>query len=68
MGGFSAFTEAPEGDLKGHVQGLFWALFGLINIAVMKIWACIKLTMYFIIWENKNRIDAEINRLEAADL
>ena len=66
--GLNTLTNAPEDNLKEHVEGLFWALFGLINIAIMKLWAYIKFTMYFIIWDSKNRVEAEINKLEAEDL
>ena len=68
LGGIHTFTNAPEDDLKQHVEGLFWGLFGMINIAVMKLWANTTLTMYFIIWDRKNRIEGEINKLEAEDL
>ena len=38
------------------------------NVVVIKLWAQIKLTMHFIIWDRENRIKAEINKLEAEDL
>ena len=66
--GLGIVINAPENDLKQHTIGLFLALAGLINIAVMKLWAHIRLTMYFIIWDRKNRIEAEILKSEAADL
>jgi hypothetical protein len=68
LGGIYTFTNAPEDNLKQHVEGLFWGLFGMINIAVMKLWANTTLTMYFIIWDRKNRIEGEINKLESVDL
>jgi hypothetical protein len=66
--GINTIISAPENSLKQHAMGLFLALTGIINVAVMKLWAHIRLTMYFIIWDRKNRIDAEIRKSEAADL
>jgi hypothetical protein len=34
----------------------------------MKIWANIKLTMYFIIWDRNNTIEAEIIKSELQDM
>jgi hypothetical protein len=66
--GINTIISAPENGLKQHVMGLFLALVGIINVAVIKLWAHIRLTMYFIIWDRKNRIEAEIRKSEAADL
>ena len=66
--GFNTINEAPEDNLKQHVMGLFLALFGIIHITLMKIWAHIRLTMYFLIWDSKNRIENEIRKSEALDL
>ncbi len=68
MGGGSIILDAPENDLKEHAWGLFLAILGIVNIAVIKLWAHIRLTMYFIIWDRNNRIEAEMNKLEAEDL
>jgi hypothetical protein len=66
--GLSTINEAPEGDLKEHVMGLLIVLFGLIQITLMKIWAHIKLTMLYQIWDGQNRIENEIRKSQAADL
>lgn len=66
--GIEIVMGAPENNLKKHTIGLILALVGLINIAVMKLWAHIILTTYFIIWDSKNRIEYEIRKSEAADL
>ncbi len=66
--GVEILMNAPENSLKQHAIGLLLAVVGIVNIAVMKLWAHIRLTMYFIIWDRKNRIEAEINKLEAEDL
>jgi len=68
MSGVNIIIEAPEGDLKQHVMGLFLALLGVSQITLMKIWAHIKLSMYFTIWDSQNRIENEIRKSEAADL
>ena len=66
--GYCILQNAPEDNLKQHAIGLFLAVVGIVNVAVIKLWAHIILTMYFIIWDSKNRIEAEINKLEAEDL
>jgi len=68
IAGYNILKDAPENDLKEHAWGLFLAIVGIVNIAVIKLWAHIRLTMYFMIWDRNNRIEAEINKLEAADL
>jgi len=59
---------APENNIKAHFLGLFLAIDGTVQVILIKIWAHIKLSMFRIIWDSKNRIDAEINKLEAQDL
>jgi len=68
IGGINIIAEAPEGDLKEHVMGLFLALFGIIQITLMKIWAHIRLTTLYLIWDSQNRIENEIRKSQAADL
>ena len=58
----------PANNLKALFLGLFLAIDGTIQITLIKMWAHIKLSMYRIIWDSKNRIEAEINKLEAEDL
>jgi uncharacterized membrane protein len=66
--GLSTINEASEGDLKEHVMGLLVVLFALIQITLMKIWAHIRLTMLYQIWDSQNRIENEIRKSQAADL
>ncbi len=68
IGGANLIENAPENDLKQHAWGLFWAIAGIVNIAVIKLWAHIRLTMYFTIWDRKNWIESEIRKSEAEDL
>ena len=58
----------PANNLKALFLGLFLAIDGTIQITLIKMWAHIKLSMYRIIWDSKNRIEVEINKLEAEDL
>ena len=60
--------SAAQNNIKQQIEGSFWALFGLINIAVIKLWAHTKLSMYFIIWGIQNRIENEIRKSESQDL
>ena len=46
------------GNLRIIAFGLFLALTGVINIAVMKLWAHTRLSMYRIIWEMQNQKEA----------
>jgi len=66
--GYNILNNAPENSLKQHAIGLLLATVGIVNVAVIKLWAHIMLTMYFIIWDRENRLKAEINKLEAQDL
>jgi hypothetical protein len=59
---------APADNLKALFLGLFLAIDGCLQISLIKIWAHIKLSMFRIIWDRNNKIEAEINRLEAQDL
>ena len=58
----------PARYTKALFLGLFLAIDGTIQITLIKVWAYIKLSMYRIIWDSRNRIEAEINKLEAEDL
>jgi len=58
----------PADNLKALFLGLFLAIDGAVQIALIKIWAHIKLSMYRIIWDRNNRIEGEIKKLEAEDL
>ncbi len=66
--GMNTLFEAPEDSTKQQIEGAFWALFGLINVVMIKLWAHIRLTTYFLIWDRNNKIESEINKLEAQDL
>ena len=68
IGGANLIQNAPQDDLKQHAWGLFLAIVGIVNVAVIKLWAHIRLTMYFTIWDRKNWIDAEIRKSEAEDI
>ncbi len=48
--------------------GLFLIVFGLVNVAVVKLWAHTKILTYFMIWERRKWIEAEIKKSEAADI
>jgi len=59
---------APADNLKALFLGLFLAIDGCLQVSLIKIWAHIKLSMFRIIWDRNNKIEAEINKLEAQDL
>jgi len=64
--GLSKLTNSD--DTKGMLFGLFLALTGVINIALIKLWAHIRLVMYYTIWDSQNRLEAELNKSLASDL
>ena len=47
--------------------GLFLALVGVINIVLIKLWAHVRLVMYYIIWDRQNRLEAEFDKSLAED-
>ena len=53
---------APAGNLKAHILGLFLAIDGSVQITLIKIWAHIKLSMYRVLWDSKNRTELEIKK------
>jgi len=68
VSGFNRIQHASNDNIKQIAIGVCLVIVGIVNVAVIKLWAHIKLTMYFIIWDRENRIKAEINKLEAQDL
>ena len=66
--GLNTIAQASEDNLKQHIMGLFFALLGLSQITLMKIWAHIRLAMLYQIWDSRNRLENEIRKSEAADL
>lgn len=65
--GINNMLNAPDNDFKEIAMGLFLAIAGVLQIALIKLWAHIKLTTYFIIWDRNNTIDAEIKKSELQD-
>jgi predicted membrane channel-forming protein YqfA (hemolysin III family) len=68
IAGINMMMEASDSDLKEVAMGLFLAIAGIIQIALIKLWAHIKLTTYFIIWDRNNTIEAEIKKSELQDM
>ncbi len=66
--GVAIVLMAPKSDLKLHCIGVILAIEGIVNIALIKIWVQIRLSMFRIIWDRNNKIESEINKLEAQDL
>ena len=48
--------------------GLLLLLGGGIDLALAKIWAHVRLSMFWILWDSQNRLKAEMDRMSAADL
>lgn len=68
LGGLTAMSTAAPGDLKHLILGLFWALFGIINICMIKLWAHLRLVKCYMIWDSQNRTQAELDKMKSMDL
>jgi len=68
LNGIGMFMDAEPDDIKSHTLGLFIAMVGLVHIAVIKIWANIKISMLYTMWDSQNRIAAEMAKMESEDL
>ena len=68
LSGINMITEAVDGDIKGIAIGVVVTVFAIVQVALMKLWAAIRLTMYFIIWDRNNTIEAEIKKSELQDM
>ena len=66
--GIMIMILVPANNIKALLLGLFLAIDGSIQIALIKIWAHIKLSMFRIMWDSQNRLEAEMNKMEAKDL
>ncbi len=66
--GLALILVAPANNLKLHSFGAFLAIDGSFGIATIKIWAHIVLAMYRIIWDQNNKMEAEIRKSQAEDL
>lgn len=66
LGGLHSLMNST--GTKEMLMGLFMALVGIINIALIKLWAHVRLVMYYIIWDSQNRLEAELNKSIASDL
>ena len=68
FGGVATFERAADGDMKELAWGIFFIVLGLVNLGVMKIWAHIRLVMYYMIWDRNHWVEAEIKKSEEADM
>ena len=68
FGGLGTFQQAAEGDMEKIGWGIFLIVLGLVNVGVIKLWAHMKILTYFMIWERRKWIEAEIKKSEAADI
>ena len=68
FGGLATIEQATEGDMKQIGWGIFLIVLGLVNVGVIKIWAHLRLVMYYMIWDRNHWIEAEIKKSEAADI
>lgn len=66
--GVNLMLAAPSGNTKQLAFGLLLAIIGCIDIAVIKIWVHIKLSMYRTLWHQQNQLNAEMEKLEVEDL
>ena len=68
IAGWVVMMSAPPSDVRSMLVGLFLAIVGIVNVAVMKIWAHVRLCLYMMIWDRQNRLQRELDQMAAADL
>lgn len=68
LAGLSYIAQAPEGNIKELAYGICLVVAGIVQVAVVKLWAHMKLITYFLIWERRKWIEDEIKKSEAADI
>jgi len=68
LSGIGMMKSADSTDIRTMLFGLFVALIGIINISMIKLWAHIRLVMYYMIWDSQNRLEAELQKSRAEDL
>ena len=68
LAGLHYIAQAPEGDMKKLAWGICLVVAGIVQIAVVKLWAHIKIITYFLIWERRKWVEDEIKKSEAADI
>jgi hypothetical protein len=66
--GLALIFLAPEGSLKLHFIGLWLLLEGGFMWTAVKVVTHVRLAMYWIIWDRRNRQAAERFTVEAHDL
>ena len=68
LSGLGMIEEASNDDIKTIAMGVVITVFAIVQIALMKIWAHLRLTMYFMIWDRNNTMEAEIKKSQLQDL
>ena len=68
LAGLQYIAQAPEGDTKKLAYGICLVVAGIVQVAVVKLWAHMKLITYFMIWERRKWVEDEIKKSEAADI
>lgn len=66
--GFAVILVAPSDSIKLHAVGLCLFVDGGLMWAVIKVWVHIRLAMYWMVWDRRNRLAAERYTVEAHDL
>ena len=68
ISGLVTIENAHESDIKQIAFGVVVTVFAIVQVALMKIWAHIKLTTYFMIWDRNNVIETELKKSELQDM
>jgi len=66
--GLMCFAIAPEHSLKLQLVGPLGVMFGCFCILAITVQAGISRTMLWILWDSRNRLEAEMDKMNAADL
>ena len=68
VAGFMELTLAPAQNLKVHLSGVVLIVCALFSITIITLHTGLCRAMLWILWDSHNRLKAEMDKMNAADL
>jgi len=68
VAGLLYIAKALEGDMIKIAWGICMVFAGIVQVAIVKLWAHMKIITYFMIWERRKWVEDEIKKSEVADI
>ena len=68
VAGYMVLTLAPEQNLKVHLYGVFLVICALFSVTFITLHTGLCRAMLWILWDSHNRLKAEMDKMNAADL